>query len=159
MEGDFTGLLAAQQGIANVVITPLGETEIRNPFTGFTQTDVVKLKNSEGPELFYLRFGAFLKFLKEKIVPTYDDGEKVVNINYLGSVMFMMPNQISLDPRVCIFKNYITKLPADKTSAKEYEIELFNGLPDVVDDAGNGGKLTGVSNYGTPPDRDWETIK
>ena len=61
-------------------------------------------------EQYYLRFGALLEFLVDKIVPIIDSKPKQVSIFNIDieqyyNWMYSVPNQVSLDPRVCIVRN------------------------------------------------------
>jgi hypothetical protein len=75
---------------------------------------------TEPNQQFYLRFGSLLTYVKNKILPkintlkpsTYNEKPPIFNINVdtygtgkTGNYMYSLPNQISLDPRVCIVKN------------------------------------------------------
>ena len=61
-------------------------------------------------EQYYLRFGALLDFLVDKIVPIINSKPKQVpifgiDVEQYYNWMYSVPNQISLDPRVCIVRN------------------------------------------------------
>jgi hypothetical protein len=61
-------------------------------------------------EQYYLRFGALLDWLSENIVPIINsspDQTSLFNINteQYFNWMYSLPNQVSLDPRVCLVRN------------------------------------------------------
>jgi len=64
---------------------------------------------SATPDVYYLRFGYLLQFLQEKVIPVIKGGNNppLTKIDYDTSTnkMYFIPNQISLDPRVCIVRN------------------------------------------------------
>jgi hypothetical protein len=57
---------------------------------------------------YYVRLGYFLEFLYTRIIPTVDSNNivKSLNIDYdpLTNIIYTLPQQISSDPKVCIFK-------------------------------------------------------
>ena len=94
------------------------KTTIDSPLIDFNKKDACFI-NTEPDKQFYLRFGALLNYLKNNILPKvntlnsdYNDKPPIFNINTdvygtgnLGNYMYSLPNQISLDPRVCIVRN------------------------------------------------------
>ena len=58
---------------------------------------------------FYLKFGALLEYIKNGIIPatkTNSSSQPILNIDLSPkSKMYSIPNQISLDPRVCLVRN------------------------------------------------------
>jgi len=58
---------------------------------------------------FYLKFGALLEYIKKGIIPstkTNSSSQPILNIDLSPkSKMYSIPNQISLDPRVCLVRN------------------------------------------------------
>jgi len=81
-------------------------------FEGFDESSSFFL-DMEGPKKFYLRFGDLLKYIQSRVIPsieTTDDSEDtpILNIdteNWKHHKMYSLPNQISLDPRVCLVRN------------------------------------------------------
>ena len=68
--------------------------------------------NTKNP-VYYLRFGYLLEYVKENIVPrvkisdTHSSNPPVFDIDTdtWDTYMYSLPNQISLDPRICIVRN------------------------------------------------------
>jgi hypothetical protein len=68
---------------------------------------VIVLNNK--PEQFYIKFGELLKYIQSTVIPSYSSPEnpplfKIKNQSY-NNKMYSPPNQISLDPRVCVVRN------------------------------------------------------
>jgi hypothetical protein len=105
----------------------VSDVTITNPITGFSNLDIFKL-HTKPDNKYYIRFGALLKFISEKIIPRIDknNGEKLVDIDYTNATMYTLPNQISLDPRVCVVKNNVTLPNGEGT------ISYFNELKNFV---------------------------
>lgn len=79
-----------------------------NPINDALYDDACIINNTT-PQ-YYLRFGYLLQFLVEKVIPLIkgnDNQPPLFNIDYntWSNFMYSLPNQISLDPRVCIVKN------------------------------------------------------
>jgi len=72
------------------------------------------LLNSDNPA-YYLRFGYLLEYIKQNIIPRVKISEESkhsenptifdIDDNTWDNHMYSLPNQISLDPRVCIVRN------------------------------------------------------
>ena len=68
--------------------------------------------NTKSPE-YYIKFGYLLEYISNNIIPRIKIGDdhslnpKMFNIDYdeWNNHMYSLPNQISLDPRVCIVRN------------------------------------------------------
>jgi hypothetical protein len=82
---------------------------ISNPLSTAKSGDGAVIFTSTNDQ-YYLRFGYLLQFLQEKVIPVIK-GEKhsppLTKIDYdtSSNTMYFIPNQISLDPRVCIVRN------------------------------------------------------
>lgn len=97
--------------------------EIINPVSNFNKLDGFRTTQKNPND--YIRLGALLNYIKNNIVPEIVNknngvieevrGVPIINIynsnenNYFRDGMFTLPNQLSLDPRVCIVKNQIGK--------------------------------------------------
>jgi len=63
------------------------------------------------PRQFYLRFGALLEYITNDVLPKIntdkDNNPPIFDIDFdtYTNYMYSLPNQISLDPRVCIVRN------------------------------------------------------
>ena len=80
---------------------------IDNPLKDFGWNDAFKLL-TQPPLPHYIRFGALLEFLLANVlIKIKKTGEPIFKIdhNEWGTYMYSLPNQISLDPRVCIVRN------------------------------------------------------
>jgi hypothetical protein len=109
---DYKRVLAGYESLGSK------KTTIDSPLTNFNKKDACFI-NTEPDKQFYLRFGALLTYLKNNIIPkvntsnsNYNNKPPIFNINTdvygngnLGNYMYSLPNQISLDPRVCIVRN------------------------------------------------------
>jgi len=83
-----------------------------SPILMFGNKDVFFL--SSKPPQYYLRFGALLKYIRDELLPKIDtkkpshyDNPPIfdINISQYTNFMYSLPNQISLDPKVCIVRN------------------------------------------------------
>ena len=80
---------------------------------------------------FYMRFGAILSYLRDELIPTEDpSGAPQIGINssQWGNYMTYYPNQISLDPRVCIVNADIKPVKSDTTKLTYGTLETFKQL-------------------------------
>ena len=85
--------------------------DIKNPIEGAGKKDAFRLASS--PKQFYLRFGYLLQYIHENITPrikvgdTHDDNPQMFDIDFSTwyNYMYSLPNQVSLDPRVCLVRN------------------------------------------------------
>jgi len=95
------------------------KSSITSPLIGFSKKDACFI-NTEPDKQFYLKFGALLNYIENNILPkistkdpsNYNEKPPIFNINNdtygtgtTGNYMYSLPNQISLDPRVCIVRN------------------------------------------------------
>lgn len=93
-------------------LTPWTRPDNPLKFEGFDESSSFFL-DMNGPRKFYLRFGDLLKYIQSRVIPsikTTDDSEDtpILNIdteNWKHHKMYSLPNQISLDPRVCLVRN------------------------------------------------------
>ena len=83
-------------------------SSIDNPLTKFFSNDAFKLL-TKNPQPHYIRFGALLEFILDnviiKIKNTNNDPIFDIDVDEDNTVMYSLPNQISLDPRVCLVRN------------------------------------------------------
>ena len=91
------------------------ETSIQteeNPIitTPFGEKAAIYIRGKEGGD-YYLRFGDLLTYIQESIIPSIKAKNDKVPIftieskDWIGTKMYSLPNQISLDPRVCLVRN------------------------------------------------------
>jgi hypothetical protein len=84
---------------------------IDNPLTD-TPAKSTFMLNTKKPE-YYIRFGYLLDYIKKNILPRVKVGEDhnanppifKIDTDPWNNYMYSLPNQISLDPRVCIVRN------------------------------------------------------
>jgi predicted chitinase len=93
-------------------LRPTTKITTESPIKDFEETDAFYINTD--PTSYYLRFGALLDYIAEEIVPRVNisandhyDNPPLFNIsrNSYENFMYSLPNQISLDPRVCIVRN------------------------------------------------------
>jgi hypothetical protein len=95
---------------------------IPNPLVNFGWNDAFKLLTKDFP-IYYIRFGALLEYIKDniiiKIANTKKDPLFDIDFSEWDTYMYSLPNQISLDPRVCIVRNNNIEvgIPDKKTQA------------------------------------------
>jgi len=81
---------------------------IPNPLVNFGWNDAFKLKIKDAPP-HYIRFGALLEYIKDNIIIKINNTKKDplfdIDISEWDTYMYSLPNQISLDPRICIVRN------------------------------------------------------
>ena len=83
-----------------------------SPIKDFSKEDACWIKSE--PIQYYLRFGALLEFIKNKVIPKtntdnpeHENKPPMFNVNFqpYKNFMYVLPNSISLDPKVCIVRN------------------------------------------------------
>lgn len=83
-----------------------------SPIKNFSREDACWIKSE--PTQYYLRFGALLRYIKTDIIPKTDTTDPEhenkppmfkVNHQPYKNFMYVLPNSISLDPKVCIVRN------------------------------------------------------
>jgi len=101
-----------------------GIKTISNPLSEFSSKDAFRLNDKERNH--YLRFGALLQFLVDNIIPTTTDSDSTpmfkINTEPWYSYMYSLPNQISLDPRVCLVRN-------SQFNTEKGNIKILNEIP------------------------------
>ena len=99
-----------------------------SPIKNFNKEDACWIKSE--PTQYYLRFGALLTYIKTDIIPKIDNTESdhqkkppMFNVNFqpYTNYMYVLPNSISLDPRVCIVRN-------DNFRKTAGDVEVFKNL-------------------------------
>jgi hypothetical protein len=112
-------------GTTGSAATPPGPPPTaQNPLVNEPQNTAVKIASSN-PQ-YYLRFGYLLEYMKNKIVPVVNDGNKtpILDIAYgeNESMMYCLPFSISADPTICIVKN------ENFTKISNQPAQVFNEL-------------------------------
>jgi hypothetical protein len=103
---------------------------IDNPLQGAPYKSTFMLQSN--PPEYYIRFGYVLEYIKDNILPkvkvsdTHSDNPPIFDIDTdsWDNHMYSLPNQISLDPRVCIVRNS-NFLTAGGTTQVFQELYLF----------------------------------
>jgi len=94
---------------------------------------------------FYVRFGYFLYFLEQKIIPNinFDPNIKLIGIDYdrIGNIVYTQPFTFSADPKVCYIKKSFYIASKDQTydfipGADDFIID-FNGDTNIRGKYGN----------------------
>lgn len=96
-----------------------------NPIEDFNPKDVFTLL-IKTPQ-YYIRFGALLDYLVDKIIPSIKTTTDLVPIFDIDTAqyfnwMYSVPNQVSLDPRVCLVRN-------SKFLSAGGNVEIYGQLP------------------------------
>ena len=94
--------------------------------------------NTKSPE-YYIKFGYLLEYISNNIIPRIKIGDdhslnpKMFNIDYdeWNNHMYSLPNQISLDPRVCIVRNSNFVTDGGNTDIF-HELRLFREIDNGV---------------------------
>ena len=93
-------------------LLPTKKIESESPIKNFEDDDAFYI-NTE-PTSYYLRFGALLDYIADEIIPKintenpeYYSNPPMFKINRdkYSNFMYSLPNQLSLDPRICIVRN------------------------------------------------------
>jgi len=116
------------------------KTNIANPIADAGSKDACRINTN--PRQFYLRFGYLLLFIKNNIIPKIKDDTNGnpsmfdLDTDEWGTYMYSLPNQISLDPRVCIVRNsnFYVNNPSKNTQVFQqllYFREADNGEPNA----------------------------
>jgi len=116
------------------------KTNITNPISDAGSKDACRINSN--PRQFYLRFGYLLSFIENNIIPKIKDNTNGnpsmfdIDTDEWGTYMYSLPNQISLDPRVCIVRNsnFYVNNPKKNTQVfqeLQYFRESDNGDPDA----------------------------
>jgi len=116
------------------------KTNITNPIADAGPKDACRINTN--PRQFYLRFGYLLSFIKNNIIPKIKDDTNGnpsmfdIDTDEWGTYMYSLPNQISLDPRICIVRNsnFYVNNPSKNTQVfqeLQYFREVDNGEPNA----------------------------
>ena len=119
-----------------------GITTTDNPLIDFSLKDAFKL-NDNGKN-HYLRFGALLEFIVHNIIPTTTDSRSTpmfkIDTEPWYNYMYSLPNQISLDPRVCLVRN-------SQFNTEKGNIKILNEIPYFFKEIDNGVSTNENSAY------------
>ena len=107
-----------------VKVSSTTTSTFENPIDSAHYDDACVINNTT--QQYYLRFGYLLQFLTEKVIPLIkgsSDQPPLFDIDYStwSNHMYSLPNQISLDPRVCIVKNLKFQKAKGKGTAQVFE--------------------------------------
>lgn len=114
-------------------------TTIKNPIKGSPKKSAFAFKTKPNLQ-YYLRFGYLLEYIRDnvlikiKIGEDHDKNPPIFDIDFAtwSNHMYSLPNQISLDPRVCVvrndkFSNLQTPKPTQVFSKLSIFREIDNG--------------------------------
>ena len=120
-----------------------GITTTDNPLIDFSLKDAFKLNDKDKNH--YLRFGALLEFIVHNIIPTTTDSNFTpmfnINADPWYNYMYSLPNQISLDPRVCLVRN------SQFNTYENGNTKIFNEIPYFFKEIDNGVSTNENSAY------------
>jgi hypothetical protein len=110
---------------------------INNPLESAGSKDAFALKTIPSTQ-YYLRFGYLLEYVRDNIIPKIKtggtDNPPMFDIDFgdWDNHMYSLPNQISLDPRVCIVRNDNFKTEQPKNTSIFHELDLFREIDNSV---------------------------
>jgi hypothetical protein len=120
-----------------------GITTTDNPLIDFSLKDAFKLNDRDKNH--YLRFGALLEFIVHNIIPITTDSNFTpmfnINADPWYNYMYSLPNQISLDPRVCLVRN------SQFNTYENGNTKIFNEIPYFFKEIDNGVSTNENSAY------------
>jgi hypothetical protein len=106
---------------ANVVPNPIDDASYNTAF---------KL-NTDIPQ-YYLKFHYLLEFIRNKIIPLVKSDKDAplfdIDLSQWTNHMYSLPNQISLDPKVCLVRNDRFLKADGSTSTVMHELALFRAI-------------------------------
>ena len=113
--------------------------KIKNPLSFFNNSD--GFVTSQTNKNYYIRFGALLNYIQNTLIPIIsnpgqDPPSPIIRINFdpkgPEAAMYTMPNQISLDPEICIVKNTIKKQRLQQAAGITNEIQQAAGITNEI---------------------------
>ena len=114
-------------------------TTAESPIKNFENDDAFWIRTE--PVQYYLRFVALLNYIKNDILPKVNNSNEYsqkppifdIDTNTFSNFMYSLPNQISLDPRVCLVRNsHFTKTSG--TADVLPELDAFRAEDYVAND-------------------------
>jgi len=100
---------------------------ISNPLVNFEWNDAFKLLTK--PNHYYIRFGALLEYIEKNIIIKIKNKDTdpifKIDTSEWNTYMYSLPNQISLDPRVCIVRNNQIEVGQSKKSSAFTKLNYF----------------------------------
>jgi len=102
-------------------------SSVANPLINFGWNDAFKITTSPDHN-YYIRFGALLEYIKDNIIiKIKSTNEPIFKIdhNEWYTHMYSLPNQISLDPRVCIVRNDSIEVGQTNKTKAFSNLQLF----------------------------------
>ncbi len=100
---------------------------ISNPLVNFEWNDAFKLLTK--PNHYYIRFGALLEYIEKNIIIKIKNKDTdpifKIDTSEWNTYMYSLPNQISLDPRVCIVRNNQIEVGKSKKSSAFTKLNYF----------------------------------
>ena len=102
-------------------------SSVANPLVNFGWNDAFKITTLPADN-YYIRFGALLEYIKDNIIiKIKSTNEPIFKIdhNEWYTHMYSLPNQISLDPRVCIVRNDSIEVGQTNKTKAFSNLQLF----------------------------------
>jgi hypothetical protein len=103
---------------------------IANPLENAGSKDAIALKTIPTTQ-YYLRFGYLLEYIKDNVLPKIKtggtDNPPIFDIDFgdWDNHMYSLPNQISLDPRICVVRNDHFKTSQPEDTVVFHELDIF----------------------------------
>ena len=118
---------------ASWVLNSSTTNNIPNPIDNAPYNTAFKLLTIK-PQ-YYIKFHYLLQFLRERVIPLIkaDNGNAPIfdiDLGQWSNYMYSIPNQISLDPRVCLVRNDNFLKYDGNISTVMNELELFRAIDD-----------------------------
>jgi len=115
-----------------VASSPTSTTAV-NPIDGAPFNTAFQLETNT--KHYYLKFHYLLEFIQLKVIPLIEDDNGNtplfnIDIGQWSNKMYSIPNQISLDPRVCLVRNDSFLKWDGNISTVMKEIDLFRAIDD-----------------------------
>jgi hypothetical protein len=108
---DLKTSLQTSPGAGNPNCCVLSTTTPFTPAEGYNLYDAVMVNNTEGTKLYYIRFGALLKYMWERNMIYIDQKAEnpllVLDNDVASNLIYKSPYTLSANPNICIVKTYI----------------------------------------------------
>lgn len=115
------------------VRTHIDTNQIPNPIDKAPSYSACRINTDSSLQPNYLRFGYLLEYIENNVIPLINGSEDqppLFSIDYSqwSNFMYSLPNQISLDPRVCIVRNDNFQKSPSNFAKVFHELQLFRPI-------------------------------